>query len=114
MNDSVEGSEITEIGAGEFAYSYYNYRPEMLAFFESKGLQGGGYTWEALGKAGLALGGAKLAGLVQFNPEGDGLFAESSSRAALEELKSIVERIARDAAFREQCIALAAKRGELE
>lgn len=114
VDDRVEGSRITELSQGEYSYSYFNYRPEVLAFFESKGLQGGGYTWEALAKAGLELSDSELADSIEFDPEGDMLFATSSSRPALEELDSIVKRLAADPGFREQCIQQASETGELE
>ena len=114
MNDPVEGSRITELSAGEFSYNYFNYRPEMLALFESKGLQGGGYTWEGLAKAGLTLTNSALADQIEFDPEGDALFATSTSRQALEQLESVVKRLASDSAFRDQCFELAAESGVLE
>ncbi|WP_426687924.1 Imm51 family immunity protein [Rhodanobacter ginsengiterrae] len=114
VNDPVEGSRITELSPGEYSYNYFNYRPEVLAFFESKGLQGGGYTWEGLAKAGLELTDSELADLIEFDPEGDALFATSSSRPALEQLDSIVKRLGTDSAFRDQCIAHASESGELE
>lgn len=114
MDVPVEGSEITEMGPGDFSYNYFNYRPELIAFFDSRDLQGGGYTWEALAKAGLELTGSELADLIDFDAEGDALFANSSSLAALKELESVVKRIAADPAFRNQCIELAAETGELE
>jgi hypothetical protein len=83
-------------------------------FFESKGYQGGGYTWEGLARAGAELSGSKLLSLVEFDPEGDALYAYSSSKPALEELEAIVKRIAADSGFRDKCIALAERRGNLE
>ncbi len=112
--ESVEGSRITQIAPGDISYSYFNYKPELLAFFDSRGLQGGGYTWEALAKAGLELTGGEFVALIEFDPEGDQLFANSSSRPALEHLATLVNRIAVDVAFRKECIKLAAERGWLE
>lgn len=71
-------------------------------------------AWEALAKAGLALTRSELRDLVEFDPEGDAVFATSSSRQALEQLESVVKRLAMDAAFRDRCIDLAAETGELE
>ena len=114
MDDPVEGSRISETTDGQFSYNYFNYRPEVIEFFESKGLQGGGYTWEALARSGLYLSGSKFAGTIEFDSEGDALFAYSSSRPVLEELEVVVKRLASDAAFRDKCIALAEERGDLE
>ena len=114
MDDPVEGSRISESTVGQFSYNYFNYRPEVMAFFESKGLQGGGYTWEALAKSGLELTGSILADTIEFDSEGDALFAYSRSRPALEQLEVVVKRLATDSVFRDKCIALAAKRGDLE
>ena len=114
MDDSVEGSRISESSDGKFSYNHFNYRPEIIEFFESRGLQGGGYTWEALARSGLELTGSKLAVTIEFDSEGDALFAYSPSRPALEELEAVVKRLASDAAFRDECIALAEERGDLE
>ena len=67
-----------------------------------------------MAKSGLELSGSKLVGTIEFDSEGDALFAHSSSRPALEELEAVVKRLASDAAFRDKCIALAEKRGDLE
>lgn len=114
VEDSMVGSRIVEIGSGRFSYSYFNYRPDLLAFFESKGLQGGGYTWEALAKAGLELSGSEYIGRIEFDSEGDALFATSAFLPALNELEAMVKRLADDPAFRGSCIALALESGELE
>jgi hypothetical protein len=60
------------------------------------------------------LSGSKLLSLIEFDPEGDALYAYSSSKAALEELESVVKRIAAEPGFRDKCMALAAGRGTLE
>jgi len=110
----LEGSGISEIAPGGFSFHYFNHRPELMAFFGSKGYQGGGYTWEALAKAGLELTGSEQAAMIEFDPEGDALYAYSSSKAALMELDALVRRIATDSDFRDKCIALAAAKGILE
>ena len=114
MANPLEGSRIAEIAPGNFSFNYFNHSPELVAFFESKGYQGGGYTWEALAKAGLELTGSRQATSIEFDPEGDALYAYSSSRDALAELEALVGRIATDADFRDQCIALAGEMGILE
>jgi hypothetical protein len=114
MADSLEASRISEISKGQFSYNYYNHRPEVIEFFESKGYQGGGYTWEGLARAGSELSGSKLLSLAEFDPEGDALYAYSSSKPALEELDAVVKRIAADPGFRDKCIALAERGGNLE
>jgi hypothetical protein len=114
MADSLEASSIAEIAKGNFSYNYYNHRPEVIEFFESKGYQGGGYTWEGLARAGSELSGSKLLSLVEFDPEGDALYAYSASKPALEELEAVVKRIASDPSFRDKCIGLAVRGGSLE
>lgn len=114
MDDPIEGSRISESQGGQFSYNYFNYDPQVIEFFESKGLQGGGYTWEALARAGLEISGSTLIGEIDFDSESDSLFAYASSRPVLEELESVVERLASDAAFRDRCMALAEERGALE
>jgi hypothetical protein len=114
MADSLEGSGVSEISKGQFSYNYYNHRPEVIEYFESKGYQGGGYTWEGLARAGSKLSGSKLLSLVEFDPEGDALYAYSSSKPALDELEAMVKRIAANAGFRDKCIELAIREGILE
>jgi hypothetical protein len=114
MDDSVEGSRITENTGGQFSYNYFNHHPEVIEFFESKGLQGGGYTWEALAKSGLELNGSKLVKIIEFDSEGDALFAYSPSRPALEELEAVLKKLSSDTAFRDKCLTLAEERGDLE
>ena len=114
MADSLEASTIAEIAKGQFSYNYYNHRPEVIKFFESKGYQGGGYTWEGLARAGSELSGSKLLSLIEFDPEGGALYAYSSSKPALEELEAVVKRIAAEPGFRDKCIALAIHGGYLE
>ena len=114
MADSLEASHIAEIAKGKFSYNYFNHRPEIIEFFESKGYQGGGYTWEGLARAGSELSGSKLLSLIEFDPEGDALYAYSSSRPALEELEAVVKRIAAEPDFLDKCIALAIRDEILE
>jgi hypothetical protein len=114
MAQPLEGSAISEISDGQYAYHYYNHKPEVIEFFESKGLQGGGYTWEALAKAGLKITKAKLADSIEFDSEGDALFASSESKKALVELETVIKQIASDTVFRDKCFALAEQDADLE
>lgn len=113
-NQEIERSQIAEIHDGQFAYHYSSYDRAMLDFFESLSLQGGGYTWAALAKAGLALVESEHIDDIEFDPEGEALYAYAGSRKALEELAAVVKRMAAENDFREQCLALAEENGELE
>jgi hypothetical protein len=114
MAQEPERARIAELESGQFSYNYANDDPDVLEFFESLGLQGGGDTWAALARAGLELAQSRHIGDIEFDPDAQEMFAYSDSRAALEELAGIVARIAADDEFREQCLALAEENGELE
>ena len=114
MEQPLEGSAISEIPDGQYSYNYFNHNPEVINFFESKGLQGGGYTWEALAKAGLKISQTKLSESIEFDSEGDALFANSESKEALTEQEAVIKKIASDTVFRDKCLALAEQDGDLE
>jgi hypothetical protein len=111
--EKLEGVRITSTGSG-FVLSYFNYRPEVLNFFHSRGWQGGGPSWEGVGKGGLRLANSNALALIEFDPEGDALYARSPKREALAELERVLVNAANDIGFREQCINLAKKHGEME
>lgn len=107
-------ARIAQLGDGQFSYWYANDQPDMLEYFESLGLQGGGDTWAALAAAGLGLVRSQQIDAIEFDPDAQELYAYSRSREALEELEATVRKIAADEKFREQCMTLAEENGELE
>lgn len=114
MGQELEHSSIAKRADGQFSYHYFNHHPDIIDFYESLSLQGGGDTWAALAKAGLSLAQSERMDDIEFDPEAEALYAYSDSRAALEELAAIVKRIAVDNGFRDQCLSLAEESGELE
>ena len=111
MGCVVQGMERWQIAGldnGQFSYHYANYDADLLEFFESLGLQGGGDTWAALARAGLALAQPPyIAAAIEFDPDAQELFAYSDSRAEIEALEEVIQRIAADKEFREQCLVSA-------
>ena len=115
MGEESEGQRITELDDGQFSFHYANYDPDLLEFFDALDLQGGGDTWAALARAGLALSQPpQIGAAVEFDPDAQELFAYSASRAALEALEEVIQRIAADEEFREQCLVVAEENRDIE
>ena len=98
----------------DFTLQYYNYKKNLLFYFEEKGLQGGGPTWAALVKAGLELDKSPHLESVHFDEEGDMLYLYSPDKKAVYAVKKIIELLNKNVAFREKCIAQASAEGYLE
>ena len=58
--------------------------------FETRGLQGGGYTWQAIANALIALHAPELAALVEVDAEAEEMSAYAQDRAALEALSALL------------------------
>ena len=110
-SDELSVLTVRDDMVGAASLSYYNYDPKILAVFEEKQLQGGGYTWEALIKA--VFNGASPNG-TEFDPEGDAFYAYASSAADLEGVKEAIERLRDDPKFLEECMLRAGQGGYLE
>ena len=99
---------------GEYTLSYFNYEDETLEYFHSRRLQGGGYTWAGLARAGLELQSSPYLRDIYFDPEGDALFLVASNTDAIAAVADVVARLEKDMEYRETCIAHARSRGYLE
>ena len=102
---------IAGVNSGTVSLSYFNYDEELLTFFQAQGLQGGGYTWESLIKAGL---GGEFPPAVESDPEGDAFYAYAATEEQLNSVRDLIYRLQSDRSFIEECIALAKSGGYLE
>ncbi len=93
---------------------YFDNRDETVEWFESRDLQGGGYTWEALVQASFELDPSVLASDIEYDSEALTFFAEVPSKAASDELKRRIERLASDESSRLKCMKRAEEGGCLE
>ena len=98
----------------QYSVTFYDFRPETMAWFEQRQLQGGGYTWEALIRASLDISPPEPGYSIEFDSEGDQFFAYVDSGPAAAELKQRIERLTEDAAYRKVCMDAASQGGYLE
>jgi hypothetical protein len=73
--------------------------------FQSKGLQSGGYTWEAIAHALVALRAPELAQELDINAEGDEMYAYAKERAPLEAFEKLLVAAAADHSLLEAAMA---------
>lgn len=99
---------------GTFGLTYFDYRPEALDWFQSKGLQGGGYSWEALVKAVFELEPSPLMSQIELDSEGSAFNAYATSVEAREWLKSTIRKLVQHGQFRSQALEMAKQQGFLE
>lgn len=99
---------------GQYVLMFYDHRPATLAWFDARGLQGGGYTWEGLVTISLALEPPDPVYSPVFDPEADTFFAYLDSAQARSELRGRIERLVNDVEYREKCVAAAGRGGYLE
>jgi hypothetical protein len=112
-NKKMEHMTLTEEN-GTYHLHYTNHQPIMLASFYFRGLQAGGYTWEAILLAGIRQKNKALLDSLHIDPEGDGLFFSSEDKAVAEETKAILDRAINNVFYREYCIVVAYLGGYLE
>ena len=99
---------------GQYSVNYFNHKPEALAYFERKGLQGGGYTWEALVRAAVSEESPSMLEEIEFDSEGDAFNAYTESENVANKIKVIIEKLSSDIAYRKKCIQIAGSEGYLE
>jgi len=66
------------------------------ALFDELGLQGGGYTWEAVALGLLELRAPQLSSLLEVNAEGDEMYAYAATRPPLEAFEALLRAGAAD------------------
>lgn len=112
-DDMQESVSIQKVN-NQFAINYFNYKPEILAYFESVELQGGGYTWEALVRAAVSTEAHAALAEIEFDSEGDAFVAYTANESVANKVKEIIERLSSDISYREKYIKLAGSEGYLE
>ena len=98
----------------QYSINYFNYKASELKYFETIGLQGGGYTWVALIKAVLENESPELMPQIEFDPEGDAFFAYAASEDNANRIKAVIERLSSDINYREKYIKIATDGGYIE
>ncbi|MEM1411434.1 MAG: hypothetical protein AAGH19_03670 [Pseudomonadota bacterium] len=90
-------------GAGYFL-NIYDHRDEVIEFFESEDLQGGGPTWLGLITAAFELDGNNSLELMEMDDEGDGLLISCETEQPLTTVVSYVNRMLAEPGFMRACI----------
>lgn len=98
----------------QITVTFYDFRPETMAWFDQRALQGGGYSWEGLVRASFRVTPPASRYTIEYDSEGDQFFAYVDSGEAAADLKQRIERLTEDEAYRELCMAAASKVGYLE
>lgn len=112
-NPEKESMDMTEDEQGYYL-SYYNHRPFTLAYFQFRGLQGGGPTWEALLQAAVETKNPSLLDQIELDAEGDGLFFSATDYHSAIAAKKLLENLIQSFLFREYCLLKALVGGYLE
>jgi len=99
---------------GTFGLSYFDYRDTTLQWFGARGLQGGGYTWEALVRAAFQMEPSPLVNQIELDSEGGAFNAYAESKEARAMLKQTIEKLVNDMDFRIQSLEHAKQGGYLE
>jgi hypothetical protein len=97
-----------------FFFSYFDNREDILNWFQSRDMQGGGYSWQALTRASFELDPSPLAVDIEYDPEAFTFFAIVTSKSASDELRRRIERLVQDVDFRQKCAEKAAEGGYFE
>jgi len=118
--DSADSAESAENGFTEseydgiFGLSYYDYRDATIQWFGARGMQGGGYTWEALVRAAFELEPSPLSNQIELDSEGGAFNAYVQSEEARAVLKQTIEKLVNDMDFRVRSLEHAEQGGYLE
>ena len=97
-----------------YTLGYINHRAFTLAYFQIRGLQGGGPTWEALLQAAMEIENPSLLEKIELDAEGDGLYFRATDYESATEAKKLLERLIGSFFFREYCLLRAFREGYLE
>lgn len=107
--------KVTMVKVGDkYSVNYFNHKKETFEYFLGKGLQGGGYTWEALVRAAIFDKESTALLTIEFDSEGDAFFAHTTDKRDANLIKRVVERLSRDLEYREICIEKATAAGAIE
>jgi hypothetical protein len=99
MSDGTDLNIFQDDG-GEYCLTLNDTDDATYAFFEERGLQGGGYTWLAIVKALLDL---RMPGVLEqlrlIDAEADNMYAYSMDRALLERIADLIREACADRAL---------------
>lgn len=98
----------------QYVINYYNYNEDVAAYFAKAGLQGGGYTWEALVKAAVKTESPDFLPQIEFSPEGGTFIAYTASDEIANKLKTIIKKLSSDVAYRGKNLKIASDGGYIE
>jgi hypothetical protein len=107
-----EPCDFLEHDGGLKSLCFSNFE-SFIDLLESKGGQGGGYSWEALVKAVMAMRALELPDL-EFDPEGDMFCVVSHKNEPLMVVASIVRELCADSALMSEAIDKAIAEGYFE
>ena len=91
----------------------YHARDEASNYIEAMNGQGGGYSWESLVRAMMAIRGQEDLG-VSFDPEADMFAAYSPHEASLRVLAELIGELTEDRALLDEAIRYAKAEGSFE
>ena len=99
----VEASQVApcrlvDHGGGRFSLCLDDYAMPQVPLFAERGLQGGGYTWEAVVQSLVNLRHPKLAQELSYDSEA-GMFVALGSREALVQVAKLIQSAVADAAL---------------
>lgn len=98
----------------QYAINYYNYKTDVTEYFGKANLQGSGYTWAALVKAAIMTESPESLSKIEFSPEGGTFIAYTASEAIAGKVKTIIEKLSSDLAYRDKSMKVANDGGYLE
>lgn len=100
----------------EYLYSYYDVsEPDSShELLQSRGLQGGGCSWEGIVRGLVSLRAPDVLEFLNFDPEGDGLVIKSTNRDALVTVSHLIVASKREQALLNDAIERAIQGGEME
>lgn len=99
----VEESELApcrlvDHGEGRFSLCFDDFRMPQVPLFESRGLQGGGYTWEAVVSSLVKLKRPDLESDLTYDSEA-GMFVALGSRESLKAVATLIQKAISDPAL---------------
>lgn len=108
--------DVIEIPGEGFRYDYYDVMEKDSHYkkLESRGYQGGGYSWAGIIYGAMLKSDPRLLGMIRFDEEGEGLVIWSQSKPALQQIGRLVAVVKSDDKILDECIAAAESRFKME
>lgn len=89
---------LVDHGEGRFSLCFDDFRMPQIPLFETRGLQGGGYTWEAVVSSLVKLKRPDLESDLTYDSEA-GMFVALGSRASLKGVATLIQKAIADPAL---------------